>query len=264
MRYLNSKLRWKFRSGTLLRKFKSKIVHDHEICCILQSAEACLSCYLGKMAACSPVVTRLCQNCLAHCYRRLDSFHLFVSSSNSAEVHTTRRNRVSILFSSLAQKSREIDLTIRVSLSIFSYRVFDICSFFAGGFKTRKACSDCSWTSPLLLPLHRLSIPLSLSLSISLLLTSSIHLLSCRLWVAFCLFRIERYTQQTIQWVKQTSTVHFVQIVINSVAPCKVALGGVVVSVLATGPKVREFKSGRGRWILRVIKFAARLPSEGK
>jgi hypothetical protein len=30
-----------------------------------------------------------------------------------------------------------------------------------------------------------------------------------------------------------------------------VALGGVVVSVLATGPKVRGFKPGRGRWILR-------------
>jgi hypothetical protein len=43
-----------------------------------------------------------------------------------------------------------------------------------------------------------------------------------------------------------------------------IALGGVVVSVLATGPKVREFKPGRGRWILRVIKFVARLSSEGK
>jgi hypothetical protein len=32
-----------------------------------------------------------------------------------------------------------------------------------------------------------------------------------------------------------------------------VALGGLVVSVLATGPKVRGFKPGRGRWILRVI-----------
>jgi hypothetical protein len=43
-----------------------------------------------------------------------------------------------------------------------------------------------------------------------------------------------------------------------------VALGGLVVNVLATGPKVRGFKPGRGRWILRVIKSAARLPSEGK
>jgi hypothetical protein len=43
-----------------------------------------------------------------------------------------------------------------------------------------------------------------------------------------------------------------------------VALGGVVVSVLATGPKVRGFKPGRGRWILRVIKSVALLPSEGK
>jgi hypothetical protein len=37
-----------------------------------------------------------------------------------------------------------------------------------------------------------------------------------------------------------------------------------VVSVLATGPKVRGFKPGRERWILRVIKSIARLPSEGK
>jgi hypothetical protein len=44
----------------------------------------------------------------------------------------------------------------------------------------------------------------------------------------------------------------------------KVALGGVVVSVLATGPKVRGFKPGRGRWILRVIKSVAHLPSEEK
>jgi hypothetical protein len=43
-----------------------------------------------------------------------------------------------------------------------------------------------------------------------------------------------------------------------------VALGGLVLSVLATGPKVRGFKPGRGRWILRVIKSVARLPSEGK
>jgi hypothetical protein len=40
-----------------------------------------------------------------------------------------------------------------------------------------------------------------------------------------------------------------------------VALGGLVVNVLATGPKVREFKPGRGQWILRVIKSAACLPS---
>jgi hypothetical protein len=40
--------------------------------------------------------------------------------------------------------------------------------------------------------------------------------------------------------------------------------GSLVVSVLATGPMVRGFQPGRGRWILRVIKFVARLPSEGK
>jgi hypothetical protein len=30
-----------------------------------------------------------------------------------------------------------------------------------------------------------------------------------------------------------------------------VALGGLVVSVLATGPKVRGFDPGRGRWIFK-------------
>jgi hypothetical protein len=44
----------------------------------------------------------------------------------------------------------------------------------------------------------------------------------------------------------------------------KVALGGLVVSMLATGPKVRGFKPGRGRWILMVIISVARLPSERK
>jgi hypothetical protein len=43
-----------------------------------------------------------------------------------------------------------------------------------------------------------------------------------------------------------------------------VTLGGLVVSVLATGPKVHGFKPGRGRWILRVMKSAARLPLEEK
>jgi hypothetical protein len=43
-----------------------------------------------------------------------------------------------------------------------------------------------------------------------------------------------------------------------------VSLGDLVVSVLATGPKVRGFKPGRVLWILRAIKSAARLASEGK
>jgi hypothetical protein len=50
----------------------------------------------------------------------------------------------------------------------------------------------------------------------------------------------------------------------HSTSTFGVALGGPVVSVLATGPKVRGFKPGRGRWILRVIKSVVRLPSEGK
>jgi hypothetical protein len=41
-------------------------------------------------------------------------------------------------------------------------------------------------------------------------------------------------------------------------------LSGVMVSVLVIGPKVHRFIPGRGNWILRAIKSAARLPSEGK
>jgi hypothetical protein len=33
----------------------------------------------------------------------------------------------------------------------------------------------------------------------------------------------------------------------------RVTLGGLVVSVLATGPKIRGFKSGQGRWIIRAV-----------
>jgi hypothetical protein len=45
----------------------------------------------------------------------------------------------------------------------------------------------------------------------------------------------------------------------------KFALGGLVVSVLATGPKVRGFNPGRGRWIAKGDKNPlAQLPSEGK
>jgi hypothetical protein len=46
---------------------------------------------------------------------------------------------------------------------------------------------------------------------------------------------------------------------------CYVSLGGLAVIVLATGPKVRGFKLGRGRWIFKGDKKSeARLPSEEK
>jgi hypothetical protein len=48
------------------------------------------------------------------------------------------------------------------------------------------------------------------------------------------------------------------------IIPYDVALGGLVVSVLATGPKVRGLKPGRERWILTLIKSVARHSSEGK
>jgi hypothetical protein len=41
-------------------------------------------------------------------------------------------------------------------------------------------------------------------------------------------------------------------------------LGGVVVSVLATGPKDRGFKPGQGNGSLRAIKSAGHLSSDGK
>jgi hypothetical protein len=43
----------------------------------------------------------------------------------------------------------------------------------------------------------------------------------------------------------------------------KVALGGLVVSVLAAGFKVRGFKPGRGRWIFKGDKIRS-TPLEGK
>jgi hypothetical protein len=73
--------------------------------------------------------------------------------------------------------------------------------------------------------------------------------------------------QRTVQILHRTSfritsdyTLHCFKLIISTI----VALGGLVVSVLATGPKVRGFKPGRGRCTLRVIKSVARLPSEGK
>jgi hypothetical protein len=45
---------------------------------------------------------------------------------------------------------------------------------------------------------------------------------------------------------------------------CYVVLDGVIVVVLAIGLKVRRFKPGRERWVLRAIKFLVRLPLEGK
>jgi hypothetical protein len=45
----------------------------------------------------------------------------------------------------------------------------------------------------------------------------------------------------------------------------QIALGGLVVSVLANGPQIRWFKSGRGRWIFKGDKKSvALLPSKGK
>jgi hypothetical protein len=54
---------------------------------------------------------------------------------------------------------------------------------------------------------------------------------------------------------------HFIHYV---VLPRIVILCGVMVSVLAIGPKVRGFKPGRGDGFLRAIKIRTRLPSEGK
>jgi hypothetical protein len=41
------------------------------------------------------------------------------------------------------------------------------------------------------------------------------------------------------------------------VASHQVAIGGLLVNVLAIGPKIHGFKSGRGRWILRALKFSS-------
>jgi hypothetical protein len=79
----------------------------------------------------------------------------------------------------------------------------------------------------------------------------------CRILVHFP-HRKRQKKRKFWQWMANSKTHHHTQ------HNRWVALGGLVVSVLATGLKVRGFKPGRGRWILRVIKSAARLPSEGK
>jgi hypothetical protein len=48
----------------------------------------------------------------------------------------------------------------------------------------------------------------------------------------------------------------------SNTAKCR--LGDVVVSVLASGPKGRGFKPGRGDGFLRAIKSAVHLTSDGK
>jgi hypothetical protein len=50
----------------------------------------------------------------------------------------------------------------------------------------------------------------------------------------------------------------------NYLVKYTVALGGLVVSVLATGPKVRGFDPERGRWIFKGHKNPAHQSSEGK
>jgi len=46
---------------------------------------------------------------------------------------------------------------------------------------------------------------------------------------------------------------------------CRDSFGGIVVSMLASGTRVRGFKLGRNRWIFRTSeKSSACLPSEGK
>jgi hypothetical protein len=47
-------------------------------------------------------------------------------------------------------------------------------------------------------------------------------------------------------------------------ANAEVVLGGLVVIVLANGLRIRGFKPGRGRQILRIINSVTILPSEGK
>jgi hypothetical protein len=51
---------------------------------------------------------------------------------------------------------------------------------------------------------------------------------------------------------------------IGSVQQCSVALGGLVVSVLAIGLKIRGFRPGRGRWNFRAIKIRSRTSFGGE
>jgi hypothetical protein len=73
-------------------------------------------------------------------------------------------------------------------------------------------------------------------------------------FLLFSLFHDSLKIASEIPWVRKR----------RHISIPKVAVDGLMVSVLAIGPKVRGFKPGRGRWILRAIKSAARLPSERK
>ena len=52
--------------------------------------------------------------------------------------------------------------------------------------------------------------------------------------------------------------------VISGLIGIEGGFGGLEVSVLASGIRVRGFKTGRRRWIFRAKKSPARFPSEGK
>jgi hypothetical protein len=86
-------------------------------------------------------------------------------------------------------------------------------------------------------------------------------LVFCILTLCGLVGRYQRFEEHTVSIFSRWRTVHSSETLVSTYI---VALGGLVVSVLANGPKVRGFKPGRERWILRVIKSVARLPSEGK
>jgi hypothetical protein len=55
-----------------------------------------------------------------------------------------------------------------------------------------------------------------------------------------------------VKRISVIQTVHL-RFLINSVK--KIAFGGIIINMLGIRPKVRVFKPGRGRWILKQIKL---------
>jgi hypothetical protein len=80
-------------------------------------------------------------------------------------------------------------------------------------------------------------------------------------FVAFlnCYFRVLIFSTFLIVWWELVR--HVTGTTVEVCQLCR--LGGVVISVLATGSKVRWFKLGRGEGFLRAIKIRS-TPSDGK
>jgi hypothetical protein len=76
--------------------------------------------------------------------------------------------------------------------------------------------------------------------------------------------KITFYTSETFELLFHSAILESDRQTSAELRTLRSLLGGVVVSVIVTGPKVSEFKPGRGDGLVRAKKSAARLPWDGK